>query len=235
MNNSDLSELTRNLHYNFKDIAFLEEALRHRSYVNEQNVGINDNERFEFLGDAVLSLVIGSLLMLRHPEFKEGDLSMLRADLVNETQLAGIARALDIGSYVQLGKGELQTGGMDKSSILADTYEAIIAAVYLDGGYYAAYRMLEYHFASLFDSISLHSTKYHSKSQLQELAQSKRHLTPIYKVINESGPDHDKSFTVQLRVGSLSTLGAGKSKKLAEQDAAGKALELIAKEDPEDA
>ena len=231
MCNSNFSELTQKLHYKFKNIAFLEEALRHRSYVNEQNIDMKDNERFEFLGDAVLSLVIGNILMLLHPEFKEGDLSMIRADLVNETQLAGIARSLDIGRHVRLGKGEAQTKGMDKNSILSDTYEAIIASVYLDGGYYVAYRMIEYHFSSLFDSISARSTNHYYKSQLQELVQTTRRLIPVYKVIKEDGPDHDKTFTVQLNVGRIVTLGAGKSKKLSEQDAARKALAIIEKED----
>ena len=230
MCNSSFPELIQKLHYKFKNIAFLGEALRHRSYVNEQNIDMKDNERFEFLGDAVLSLVIGHILMLLHPEFKEGDLSIIRADLVNETQLAGIARSLDIGRHVQLGKGEAQTKGMDKNSILSDTYEAIIAAVYLDGGYYAAYRMIEYHFSSLLDSISARSTNHYYKSQLQELVQTTRRLIPVYKVIKEDGPDHDKTFTVQLDVGRIVTLGTGKSKKLSEQDAARKALDIIEKE-----
>jgi ribonuclease III len=229
MYDSNISKLTKKLKYKFKNIALLEEALRHRSYVNEQNIDMNDNERFEFLGDAVLSLVVGNILMLRHPEFKEGDLSMIRADLVNETQLAGIARSLDVGRHVQLGKGEAQTKGMDKNSILSDTYEAIIASVYLDGGYSAAYRMIEYHFSFLFDSISARSTNHYYKSQLQELVQTTSHLIPVYKVIKERGPDHDKTFTVQLNVGRIVTIGAGKSKKLAEQDAARKALDILEK------
>jgi len=227
MNNNNLAEFTQKLHYQFKNIAFLEEALRHRSYVNEQNVELKDNERFEFLGDAVLSLVIGNILLLRYPEFNEGDLSMNRADLVNETQLAAIARTLLIGQHVQLGKGEMQTNGREKDSILSDTYEAVIAAVYLDGGFEAVYSMIEYHFSSLFDSITARNAKHYYKSKLQELVQSKRHLIPHYKIINESGPDHDKIFDVQLNVGKISTTGTGKSKKLAEQDAAMKALDII--------
>ena len=229
MNNNNLAEFIKKLHYKFKNITFLEEALRHRSYVNEQNVEMKDNERFEFLGDAVLSLVIGNILMLHYPEFTEGDLSMNRADLVNETQLAAIARTLLIGEYVQLGKGEIQTNGREKDSILSDTYEAVIAAVYLDGGFTAVYDMIEYHFSSLFDSIAARNAKHYYKSRLQELVQSKRHLIPHYKTINESGPDHDKTFAVQLKVGKLSTSGTGKSKKLAEQDAARKALDVIEK------
>lgn len=208
----------------------MEEALRHRSYVNEQNnTMMQDNERFEFLGDAVLNLVIGNILMLRHPEFNEGNLSMIRADLVNETQLAALARTFDIGKYVLLGKGEAQTNGREKDSILSDTYEAIVASVYLDGGFDAAYSMIEYHFSELFNSISTRVIKHYYKSSLQELVQTKNNLIPDYKIIKEDGPDHDKTFTVQLKVGKLSALGTGKSKKLAEQEAARKTLEIIEK------
>jgi ribonuclease-3 len=210
------------------DKSLIEEAFRHSSFVNEQvGMALQDNERLEFLGDAVLNLVVGHILMKRFPDLKEGDLSRMRASLVNESQLAVIARMLDLGNYIQLGKGEEQSNGREKNSILADTFEAVIAAVYLDGGFDAAYEILETHFSPLLEAIQLPGTNYDYKSQLQELVQVSRRAMPEYSVMSESGPDHDKTFIVQLKVQEFKTEGEGKSKKLAEQDAARKALEIL--------
>ena len=219
------------LEYHFSDQDLIEEAFRHSSYVNEQ-IGENfrDNERFEFLGDAVLNLIVGHILMERFPDIKEGELSRMRANLVNETQLAGIARMIDIGSYIKLGKGELQTNGREKNSILADTFEAVIAAVYLDGGFDAAFAVINTHLAPLLDAIDTPYASQDYKSQLQELIQVTQRQMPVYSVIYENGPDHDKTFGVQLVVRDLKTEGTGKSKKLAEQDAARKALKLLRSE-----
>ena len=213
------------------DRSLIEEAFRHSSFVNEQvGMALQDNERLEFLGDAVLNLVVGHILMKRFPDLKEGDLSRMRASLVNESQLAVIARMLDLGNYIQLGKGEEQSNGREKNSILADTFEAVIAAVYLDGGFDAAYEILETHFSPLLEAIHLPGTNYDYKSQLQELVQVSRRAMPEYRVMSESGPDHDKTFIVQLKVQEIKTEGVGKSKKLAEQDAARKALEILKSE-----
>jgi ribonuclease III len=225
---TDHSELKRKLMYEFKNTDLLDESLRHSSFVNEQaDTNIQDNERLEFLGDAVLNLVVGHILMQRYPELKEGDLSRMRANLVNESQLASIAREIDIGPYMQLGKGEIHSKGWDKNSILADTFEAVIAAVYLDGGFDAVFKIIDIHFSVLINFVAMPTANHDYKSQLQELAQVAHRSMPIYRVVYESGPDHDKTFRVQLKVGEIQTEGSGKSKKVAEQDAARKGLEIL--------
>ncbi len=225
---TDLSEFKRKLRYEFKNTDPLDESLRHSSFVNEQtDADISDNERLEFLGDAVLNLVVGHILMQRYPDLAEGDLSRMRANLVNESQLATIARKIDLGSYIQLGKGEIQTKGREKKSILADTLEAVIAAVYLDGGLDAAFNIINNHFTSLLNSMATPTANHDYKSQIQELVQVTHRLIPTYRVIHESGPDHDKTFRVHLKVGELQTEGIGKSKKTAEQDAARKGLDIL--------
>jgi 3',5'-nucleoside bisphosphate phosphatase len=221
----NLATLQETLAYRFKDTRILGEAVRHSSFVNElADPALRDNERFEFLGDAVLNLVVGHILMQRYPDLKEGDLTRIRANMVNETQLAAMAQSLNIGSHILLGKGEFLTGGHQKNSILADAMEAIIAAIYLDGGYPAASAMIENHFSALFDAVSTGVQFLDHKSELQEVVQLQHMQTPEYQIIAESGPDHDKTFSVQATIGDLKTIGKGKSKKAAEQDAARKAL-----------
>ena len=228
MTSPDLSELQQTLCYEFKHIDILVESLRHSSFVNENlELDLQDNERLEFLGDAVLNLIVGHMLMRRYPHLKEGDLSKMRANLVNESQLASIARQMNLGSYLQLGKGEIQTEGWDKQSILADALEAVIAAVYLDGGFDAAFRIIDGHFSFLLDAVVTSTTNHDYKSRVQELVQMKQQQMPIYTVIHESGPDHDKTFRVQLTVAKIQAEGEGKSKKAAEQDAARIGLELL--------
>lgn len=228
MNSADHTELEETIHYNFKNIKLLEESLRHSSYMNEQGQsGMKDNERLEFLGDAVLNLIVGHLLMESFPELKEGELSRIRAQLVNETRLAAMARDLKLGNHLNLGKGELQTNGQKKPSILADAFEAVLAAVYLDGGYNAAFQLIEDRFSSLIRSHGLNMTALDYKSRLQELVQTDQAGMPVYTVTGESGPDHEKMFRVQLKVGDLMTEGEGRSKKIAEQDAAKKAIALL--------
>ena len=228
MHQTDLSAFLRQINYQFKDQGLIEEAFRHSSYVNEQlGSNLRDNERLEFLGDAVLNLVVGHILMERFPDIHEGDLSRLRANLVNESQLAQIARNLYLGSYILLGKGEQQTNGQEKNSILANTFEAVLAAVYLDGGFKEAFRIIATHFNPLLESSQSQSRYHDFKSQLQELVQLNHQQIPSYEVINEDGPDHDKTFNVMLKALDLCTEGSGKSKKLAEQDAARKALEIL--------
>ncbi|MBT8374951.1 MAG: ribonuclease III [Deltaproteobacteria bacterium] len=228
MESGDLSEIEEKLQYCFNNKELLDEALRHSSFVNEQSdADMKDNECLEFLGDAVLNLVTGHTLMKRYPELKEGDLSRMRANLVNDSQLAAIARRLNLGEYMQLGKGEIHTKGREKSSILANALEAVIAAVYLDGGFGAAFNTIEDNFSTLLNSINAPSANHDYKSKLQEIVQTSKKMVPCYIVINETGPDHDKTFTVQLTVKELKTEGIGKSIKLAEQDAAEKALKMI--------
>lgn len=225
---TDLFELTRKLNYEFKNTDLLVESLRHSSFVNEQlDTDLKDNERLEFLGDAVLNLVVGHILMQRYPDLKEGDLSRMRANLVNESQLASIARGIDLGAYIQLGKGEIQSQGWNKQSILANTFEAVIAAVYIDGGFDAAFKIIDGHFSFLINSVTTPTVNHDFKSQIQELVQMEYRSIPIYTVVHESGPDHDKTFRVQLTVGEVQTEGIGKSKKAAEQDAARKGLDIL--------
>jgi len=229
MEQMNLSELEQKIFYKFNEITILEEALSHSSFVNEQdNANIKDNERFEFLGDAVLNLIVGHILIQRYPDLNEGDLSRMRAGLVNESQLANIARAIDLGSFLRLGKGEIQTNGCEKNSILADTFEAVIAAVYIDGGFDEAFKMVENHFSDLLNnSIAASMDNYDYKSRIQELVQESHKTIPQYRVLQESGPDHDKTFNVELDLCEVRTEGIGKSKKMAEQDAARKAIEVL--------
>lgn len=232
MTSTYLSELQQKLYYDFNNIDILAESLRHSSFVNE-NLGLDvqDNERLEFLGDAVLNLVVGHLLMNRYPGLKEGDLSKMRAGLVNESQLASIAQLMDLGSFIQLGKGEIQSKGWEKPSILANTFEAVIAAVYLDGGFDAAFRFIDSCFSPLFDAVAVSTITQDYKSQIQELVQTKYQEMPTYTVVHENGPDHDKTFRVRMKVGNIQAEGEGKSKKAAEQDAAKNGLELLKSND----
>ncbi len=231
MNNFDINELEDKLLYKFNDISILKTSLQHSSYVNEHlDENMKDNECLEFLGDAVLNLIIGHILMKRHPDLKEGDLSRMRAGLVNEFQLAAIAKTLYLGSFIRLGKGEIQTNGHEKNSILSDTLEAITAAVYLDGGFEAAFKIIEIHFSSHLNAITTPDANFDFKSQLQELVQLKQKITPTYEVTKESGPDHDKTFKVIVKIKDHMIEGTGKSKKSAEQDAARNAFEFLKNE-----
>ena len=228
MTSTDLSELQQKLRYEFKNLDFLAESLRHSSFVNENlDLDIQDNERLEFLGDAVLNLVVGHMLMVRYPDLKEGDMSKMRANLVNESQLASIAQEMNLGSYLQLGKGEIQTKGWEKPSILANTFEAVIAAIYLDGGFDAAFKIIDVHFSILLESIVMSTVNHDFKSQVQEIIQMRQQKMPVYTVVHENGPDHEKTFRVRLNAGDIQTEGDGKSKKAAEQNAAKKCLKLL--------
>jgi len=221
-------EMAQTLGYQFKNTLLLEEALRHSSFVNEQNdKDIKDNERFEFLGDAVLNLAIGHMLMQCYPDINEGTLSRMRASLVNESRLAQVSRTLGLGTFIRLGKGETQSNGFNKPSILANTFEALIAAIYLDDGYDTAFHIIQRLFTTHMNAIDESNTIYDYKSRLQELVQLYQAEMPHYAVIHEIGPDHDKTFTVKLEIGAIHTEGAGKNKKTAEQDAAKKALEVL--------
>jgi ribonuclease-3 len=233
MKTNDHFEIEKKIVYEFRSKELLDEALRHSSFVNEQpDADLRDNERFEFLGDAVLNLIVGHILMERYPNANEGDLSRTRANMVNESQLAIIARAIDLGAFIRLGKGEIQTNGRDKNSILAGAFEALIAAVYLDGGFKTAFKFIENNFVPLLDSVNSAIDSYDYKSQLQEWVQEEQGSMPHYKVVREEGPDHDKTFWISVKVFDVESDGQGKNKKMAEQDAAKKALEILKKESP---
>ncbi len=203
-------------------------ALAHRSHAS----GAPNNEKLEFLGDAVLGLAISDLLMTRFPEAREGELSKMRAALVNAEVLAQKARELDLGRWLRLGKGEEKTGGREKTSILAAGYEALLGAVYLDGGSEAARRIVAAQFAGdLAAEAALSLRDY--KTQLQELTQRLFRAVPQYTLIEERGPDHDKSFVSELTIGGRPYgRGVGRTKKLAEQAAAMAALAALAREHP---
>jgi ribonuclease III len=229
MSGQELSSLENELGYHFKDIGLLRESLQHSSYVNEQrDPSLQDNERLEFLGDAVLDLVITHNLMKNFPKTREGDLSRMRATIVNEAQLSSVAQRLNLGRYLLLGRGEALSNGQEKSSILADTLEAVIAAVYLDGGLEASFEVIERQFFEIISHVRDRLAAEDFKSRLQELVQVRFKTIPAYKVVAASGPDHDKTFEVRLSIGTwLTAYGTGKSKKAAEQVAAGIALEKL--------
>lgn len=224
----DSTDLEERINYRFRDKTLLEKAFRHSSYVNEQtDADLEDNERLEFLGDAVLNLVIGHLLMDKHPELHEGDLSRMRSNLVNETHLAQLSRLMMLGPEIKLGKGEDLTNGREKNSILSDVFEAMIAAVYLDGGFDRVSKFIREKFSGYIDSSDSPAMNLDSKSRLQELSQVHLKAMPRYKVVHECGPDHDKTFKVLLTINDIESYGIGKSKKAAEQDAAANALDSL--------
>lgn len=224
------SPLELRLGHIFRDRALLAEAQCHRSYVNEhREPGLRDNERLEFLGDAVLNLVVGHALLRRFPERREGDLSRMRASLVNERELARLARRLGVGEGLKLGRGESRSGGHAKGSILAGALEALIAAVYLDGGLAAAFEIVEGLFEPLIGRLEPGGgSQSDHKTRLQELVQGRSGERPRYTLVAAEGPDHDKTFVVRLEVLGVATEGTGKSKKAAEQDAAARALAMLA-------
>ena len=221
---ADYRELEDVLGYHFVDRALLERALRHASWCNEQTgERVEDNERLEFLGDAVLGLLVCHRLMTRYPQLKEGELSVTRAQVVSEAGLSDVAAALDLGRWLMLGKGEEKSGGRQKPSIVADAFEAVIAAVYLDGGFAAAQQMVDRLLASRIETVEFKGF-YDFKTRLQELAQARLKTTPTYSVVSELGPDHDKRFVVAVAIANDEWARAvGKSKKEAEQMAAAEA------------
>jgi ribonuclease-3 len=204
----------------------LERALTHRSYAYE-NGGLPTNERLEFLGDAVLGLVVTDALFRRYPDLPEGQLAKLRAGVVNARALAEVARGLDLGAYLRLGRGEETTGGRDKSSILADTLEAVIGAVYLDRGVSTTRGLVHRLFDSLLADAAERGAGLDWKTSLQEAAAAESLGVPEYRV-EESGPDHAKEFTAEAFLGGKRLgRGAGRSKKDAEQQAAEAAWQLL--------
>lgn len=223
-----LIELEKRTGYVFREKIYLDRALTHKSHVNEiPEQRIENNEIYEFLGDAVLDLVISHLLITRFIDRNEGDLSKLRASIVNEKALAKLARSFDIGSYLLLGKGEERSEGREKSSILANTYEAILAAIYLDGGFKAAFDVIQLHFGAVLEDSEAMPNYQDFKTLLQEYTQMRFREKPCYELSSAIGPDHNKTFEVRLTVGKKQTHGTGKSKKEAQQMAAHRMLELL--------
>lgn len=224
-----LTTLQEKLHYTFRNTDLLSTALTHRSYVNENpQQGMSDNERMEFLGDAVLGLCVSDLLMKRHADFDEGTLSKIRSLLVNEKPLADLAVKLGLGDCLLLGRGEEQSGGRAKESLLANAFEAVIAAIYLDSGFSKTKTFLKKLMKPLLNDEALAQQCFDYKTALQELCQRQFKSAPLYTLLTASGPDHDKIFEVEVVAGSdTRRIGRGKSKKEAQKQAAQKAWESL--------
>lgn len=223
---NEIEELCKKLEYNFINIETLEEALRHSSYVNEnRGLKLRDNERLEFLGDAVLDLAISHILMEKFRDLNEGDLSKYRATIVNESGLCKIAKNLELGDHILLGKGEDITNGREKPSILANTMEAVLGALYLDAGFEKTRDIIMLLFTPLIDYTKSKNSNYDYKSMLQEHTQNHLKTLPEYLLIDETGLPHNKTFKVAVKINdSFLAEGIGRSKKEAEQKAAREAF-----------
>jgi len=222
---SDLEAIEEKLGYVFENKDFLVQAFIHRSFINEYRIGpLQHNERLEFLGDSVLGLVVADYLFHRLPDHPEGQLSQLRSRLVDATSCSQYLQKLQLGEHILLGKGETMTEGRTKLSILADVFEAILGALYLDGGLGVMKSFLLCHFETEFEA-AIGSPPRNYKAELQDLSQKQHQKTPIYKVVEETGPDHSKIFHVIVYVNEKEMgVGIGASKKEAEQRAAFDAL-----------
>ncbi len=220
-----LTVLVRQLDYAFKDEALLVEALTHRSAASV------NNERLEFLGDGILNFIIAARLFEQYPDMQEGDLSRLRASLVNKDSLADIARVLDLGQYIKLGSGELKSGGRRRDSILADAVEAVLGAVYIDSGFDTCRELILRLYADKLKNIPDVQTLKDPKTSLQELLQSRHYPLPAYTVLEVSGKAHNQMFKVECSIEGLGciTTAQGKSRRKAEQAAAKLAIEELSK------
>ena len=221
-----LSEFEQRIGYVFGRRDLLRRALTHKSYSHEaKDDDVRHNETFEFLGDSVLGFVIGDLLFAHFPHLDEGALSKMKAFLVSAPSLARKAREYEMGEVILLGVGEEKTGGRKKDSLLANLFEAVIAAIYLDGGIGPARQLIERSFAADIQRIDQQDLLFQDyKTALQEIAQAKGLQLPDYNVVGEVGPDHDKTFIIEVKLGSLCARGEGSSKKEAQQQAAKQAL-----------
>jgi len=228
----ELAPLIEALGHQFAKVELLSQALTHRSQVNEAGEpNAQHNERLEFLGDAVVNLSVGHQLMERLPQAREGELSKLRAMVVSEASLALTADRLGLGQYLRLGRGEEQTGGRKKASLLSDAFEAVMGAVFLDGGFDAADRVIRLLLGPLVVTAEEGVLNRDHKTRLQELVQGRRRQAPRYEVIEERGPDHAKVFTVAVYVDDeMIARAEGHSKKAAEQVAARRALAALSRE-----
>ena len=222
-----IKDLEEAIGYHFHNITLLQNALTHSSYANERwHNGLMSNERLEFLGDSILGMVVAEYLYRNFPNRPEGDLTRMRADMVCETSLMLVAEKVDLGRHLLLGHGEEQNGGRSRTSILADAVESVLAASFLDGGMEAARGIIERIILCLVPVTKLHNEDF--KTTLQELVQKKKNQHLTYELVEESGPDHDKKFTVQVSLNDqVVGEGIGSSKKRAEQDAAHRAIQAL--------
>ncbi len=221
--NNPLKKLSQRIGYDFKDVSLIELALTHRSK------GGNNNERLEFLGDSIVNFVVAEALFQKFPEAKEGKLSRLRAGLVRGTTLAELGRDFDLGEFLVLGSGELKSGGFNRESILADAIEAIIGAIYLDAGMNVVTERIHDWYGERLSDLKMDGVQKDSKTRLQEYLQKSQSRLPQYEVIEIFGQAHDQKFKVSCRVEALPevTLGIGSSRRIAEQNAAKKALKAL--------
>lgn len=225
-----MKALEENLNYSFENKKLLINALTHSSYANEVRNGVSSNERLEFLGDSVLSIIVSEYLYKKFPNLPEGELTKLRASLVCEKSLCGFSRELELGKYLQLGRGEDKGGGRERDSILADAFEAVLAAMYLDGGFEVAKNHAMRFIIEELKHVDDEVFKDY-KTALQEIIQRNPEESVTYILTNESGPDHNKVFEVEVRLNSNTIgKGKGKNKKQAEQSAAKEALRLMGAE-----
>ena len=217
------ASLSRIIYYTFQDASLMMMALTHRSF-NAQH-----NERLEFLGDSILSFLIAQELYQRFPKIDEGDLSRLRAQLVKESSLSSIATSMGLGDFIQLGEGELKSAGWRRPSILADTLEAMIGAIYLDAGIEPAHEFVLRFFEKQLNEIDPKLIQKDAKTLLQELLQSQKSDLPIYTVVSIEGEAHSQSFTIEciIKKSNIKTQGIGQSRRIAEQEAASKAYQLM--------
>ncbi len=225
----ELRALEERLDVDITDYSLLQRALTHRSYINESGEpGLEDNERLEFLGDAVLDFVVGAYLYARFPEMDEGELTSLRAALVRTRTLAGFARQLELGGCLRLGYGEEESGGRDRTPTLCAAFEAVVGAIYLDQGLDAVQELMERLVAPALEEILEQSLHKDARSEFQVWAQGEHNVTPAYRVVAEEGPDHAKTFTVEVMLGSqVWGQGRGRSKQVAAQAAAADAMARI--------
>lgn len=228
----DLSELQSQCDYVFETRGLLERALTHRSYMTENDRIDRDNQRLEYLGDAVLGLIVAEALFRGDEEVDEGILSKRQSHVVRRSALARVGRQLDLGGFLRLGKGEVQSGGRQRESLLADAYEALLGAIYLDGGFGAVKRVVLRLHEDLLEEAFEARRPTDFKSRLQEFTQKQLGLQPGYRIVSESGPAHDKTFVAEVAVGEeCRGTGEGRSKQEAEQRAAGEALEQLQSEE----
>ncbi len=225
----DIKKLSEKLNIHFKDISLLERSLTHRSILNEKkNKALKHNERLEFLGDAVLELIVSEYLFYKYPDRPEGELTSFRAAVVNTSSLADVSKSLGVGEHLIMSKGEETTGGREKEYLLANALEALIGAIYLDQGYEVEKNFVEKNLMPKIEDIVKYRLDIDPKTKLQERAQRLLKSTPTYKVVDEEGPDHDKIFTVIAKIkGRIYGRGQGSNKQEAEENAANEALKKL--------
>lgn len=220
--------LNKRLDLKIGDVLLLSRALTHRSYLNEHSDAIEDNERFEFLGDAVLDFMVGAWLYHRYPEMPEGDLTRMRSALVHTEQLADFAMQINLGRAMRLGKGECQAGGNERPGLLCDTFEAVVGALYIDAGIDGVLRFITPFLEATAEDIIANHKDEDPKSKLQEWAQGQGYPTPQYQTASSSGPDHSKMFEVDVHInGKVVARGSGHSKQAATKSAALSALIIL--------